>query len=186
MLGDIYLGTALAIFLAIFGWSESILGLSQRTKEKEAEFIKKSKISLTKYIELRKLISNPSNLMGAEYTKKVINILRGTNIGADDREIFDKLRENNHSIAAWESKNKIKKMIISLLFVYLFFFGTLMLLFENNIEPFLFTLDSWIIILQVILFSIIVWGVFIYRTIAKFESEIQNNLNFLILRMQED
>lgn len=182
MLGDIYLGAALAIFLAIFGWSESIFGLSQKTKENEAVFIRKSGLTLSKYIELRKLISHSNNTGQAEYTKRLVNILKGTKIGAGDKGIFDKLRENNIILSSWENFNKVKKLIIGILFIYLFISGTIILLFENGLNPFLTSLNNWIIILQIILFIIICFGVFIYSKISKFETEIQNNLNDLMLR----
>ncbi len=184
MLGDIYLGTALAIFLAIFGWSESIFGLSQRTKEKEADFIRKSKLTFEKYLELKKLISATQKLGQAEYTKKLASILKGTHIGAGDKGTFDKLRENSLTLTQWDKQNKNKKTVLSGLFIYLFIAGTVMLLFENNVTPFFeMSLESWMIIFQSILFIIIIVGALIFNKIRKFEIEIQSNLNYLILRI---
>ena len=68
MLADIYIGSALAIFLVVLGWSETIFGLSQRTKEKEAEFIRRAGLTLGDYLELKRLASTHQGLDQGNYT----------------------------------------------------------------------------------------------------------------------
>lgn len=188
MLGDVYLATALAIFLAIFGWSENIFGLSRETKEKEADFLNKTGLSREKYNELRKLISKADILDPGDYLKKVMILLNGTKLMKGGKKIFDKINQNEKKLIEWEEYNKIKKIFFVVLFIFLFTAGTIILIIENgkisnilnvNFNGF-FTYSNLVAIFQIILFTIIVFGFFLYKKLSDCETYVQNKLNEMI------
>lgn len=187
MLGDIYIASALAIFLAILGWSESIFGLSQRTKEKEAEFIRRAGLTLADYLELKKLTSTYHGLDQGGYTKTLMKIIKNTNIKSGDKNIIERLRNNGSLISSLEKYNFAKKIVVVSLFFYLYISGTVMLLFENALSSDkIVSLNEPVIILQSILFIFTLVGGFIYIKTGSYEKIIQQNLNSLIIQINGD
>ncbi|MEK6927724.1 MAG: hypothetical protein AABX11_04795 [Nanoarchaeota archaeon] len=185
MLADIYLGTALAIFLAIFGWSETIFGLSQRTKEKEAEFMRRAELTPSKYLELRKLVSTNNVTNQGEYTKSLMRILKDTKIKSGDSNILNKLGQNEQLfLPKLENYSFFKKLIACLLFLYLYTAGTIMLIMENSsVTNNLVSLNPEIIVLQSVLLIFVIAGGFVYIKTNKYERNIQLNLNSLIIQI---
>lgn len=189
MLGDVYLATALAIFLAIFGWSESIFGMSQKTKEKEADFITKTNLTPQKYRNLRRLVANYNKIDAGIYLKELMKILKNTNLVVGQKQIFDKIGENEKKIKEWKGYIKTKKIFFTWLFIFLFLAGTTILILEignytnltviiDNISIPLYV--SLSIIFQLILFIMILFGFSIYKKIDSCESYVQNKLNEML------
>ncbi len=176
MLSDVYLAAALAIFLAVFGWSESIFGLSQRTKEKEAEFLAKTGLSKEKYSELRSLVSRSKNADAGKYVKEVMTILKGTNLITGAKIVFDKINQNEKKLAEWEHHNKTKKTFFTILFVFLFIVGTILLVvesspsFNENVQITFVNMSLYnllVVLFQSALFCVLVYGSFIYKRVSE-------------------
>ncbi len=184
MLADIYIGSALAIFLAVLGWSETIFGLSQRTKEKEAEFIRRAGLTLANYVELRKLVLSTYVSDQGEYTKSLMRILRNSNIKSGDKQIIDNLKNNGSLLSNLEKWILAKKIVALLLFLYLYVAGTYMLIMENSLLPNQITsLNQTTIIFQIILLLFVGVSLFIYVKTSGYEKNIQLNLNSLIIKV---
>lgn len=195
MLGEVYLAGALAIFFAVFGWSESIFGLSAKTKEKEAEFLKRTKLTEIKYKRLKNIISKSKELDSGTFLKDIMAILKGTRLFKGGKRVFDTLRENDKSLENLKRLNSYKYSCFVVLFLFLFVAGTTMLIFENSSYTLMritigslgmISLDILLTLsLQLILLIIIIIGFVIYLKIKDTEKKIQNNLNSLI-KMGED
>jgi len=179
MIGEVYLATALAIFIAVFGWSDKIFGLSKETKEKESNFIQGSGLTLNNYRELRRVLKN-KDVDSIAKTKKIVSLLKRSKIRVGDKKIFDKLKENENIFSDLSRINRRKKSFFISLFIYLFFAGSYFLLFE--FIYYLSTLHLYsIIAAQVILLIMISYGGSVYIRINNGEAKIQRNLISLIL-----
>jgi hypothetical protein len=175
MLGEIYIATALAIFLAIFGWSERIFGLSNKHIQSTLSFCEKANLKYKDYVELMHLISQDKTLHPGIFQKKLINILKKSNIKPEDKSIMKSLTENSKSLKELDKRNIYKKYFFIVLFLFLFIGGSILLYLES-IKVYI--LES-MIITQVILFIIVIIGTKIYSNIIKIEGRIQHNLNSL-------
>ena len=188
MLGEIYLAGALAIFFALSGWSESIFGLSTKTKEKELEFLKRTKLTEEKYKKLKNLIAKSKEVDSGKFLKEIISLLRGTRLFKGGKKIFDRLRENDKNLKKLRKYNSHKYVLFIALFLFLFIGGTVMIIFENSIYAINIIIKSLgislhnllIVGLQVVLFVIIMIGFIICSKIKITEKTIQDNLNNLI------
>jgi len=179
MIGDIYLATALAIFIAIFGWSDKIFGLSKEIKEKESNFIHKSGLTLASYTDLKNVIRS-KDLDSIEKTKKIVSLIKKTKIKQGDKKIFDKLEDNNQIFSKLDYWTKYKKAFFIILFLYLFLTGSILMLIET-LENLPELYSNSIIWFQSILFVLTILGALVYSKINKFEGNLQKNLNDLIL-----
>jgi len=179
MIGDVYLATALAIFIAIFGWSDKIFGLSKETKEKEANFIQKAGLTLNSYTDLKNVISS-KNLDSVEKTKKIVSLIKNTKIKQGDKKIFDKLGDNNQVFLKLNHWTEYKKAFFIIIFLYLFLIGSTLMVIET-LENLPELYSNSIIWFQSILLGLIILGTLIYFKINKFEEILQKNLNDLIL-----
>ncbi|MBW2972771.1 hypothetical protein KY346_00080 [Candidatus Woesearchaeota archaeon] len=175
MLGEIYIASALAIFLAIFGWSEKIFGLSSKHIQSILAFCEKAKMSYKNYLELMRLISSDKTAHPGKFQKKLISLLKGSAIKGKDKSIMKKLKENSVNLGKLEKQNRNKKIYFIVLFLFLFIAGSALVLLENFG---LYQLESFIIS-QAVLFIIILFGVSIYTDITNAESKIQANLIIL-------
>lgn len=189
MLGDVYLATALAIFLAIFGWSETIFNLSQKTKEKEADFISKTNLTPQKYRDLRRLIANSKKIDPGVYVKELMKILKDTKLVVGQKLVFNKIEENEKKIKEYKKHIITKKRFFIILFAFLFLAGTIILILESGdyknltivINQISISYITLVMLFQLILFIMILFGFWIYKKINACETYIQNNLNELIL-----
>lgn len=182
MLGEIYIASALAIFLAIFGWSERLFGLSNKNVQTVVSFCDKTKLTHQKYLELVDLIKKEKTLRPGEYMKSIIKILRGSNIKKEDKPVINKLKENGELFRRLEKFIKYKKVYFILLFVYLFIGGTILTYFETvYVTPLVSIIDykklfEPFFVAQSLLFFIIGIGMIIYSKLNAIETEIHNNL----------
>lgn len=188
MLGEIYVASALAIFLAVFGWSDVLFGLSTKTKEKEIEFLKRTKLTEIKYKKLKELVASSEEIDPGKFLKEVMIILKGTKLFKGGKKVFDKLRENDKNLEKLRKYNSHKYALFITLFLFLFIGGTVMLIFENSWQTIEIMIKLWeislhsllIFILQAVLFIMMIIGFNIYLQIREIERNIQDNLNSLI------
>jgi hypothetical protein len=179
MLGEIYIATALAIFLAIFGWSEKLFGLSNKHIQSILSFCEKANLRYKNYLELMRLISQDKTIHAGIFQKRLINILSKSNIKPEDKPIMRILKDNSKSLGELNNKNKYKKNFFVVLFLFLFIGGSILFYLESEKA---YVLES-MIITQSILLIIIAFGTKIYSNIINIESKIQNNLNSLTTQM---
>ncbi len=175
MLGEIYIAAALAIFLAVFGWSEKIFGLSSKHIQSILSFCGKAELKYKEYLELMNLISQDKTLHPGIFQKKLINILSKSNIKPEDKPIMDILKKNSKSLKELNKQNEHKRNFFIVLFLFLFIGGSVIFYSEYLQTYFLESMT----ISQLILLIIIGIGTKIYSNINKIESKIQNNLNSL-------
>ena len=180
MLGEIYVASALAIFLAIFGWSERMFGLSSKHVRMILSFCEKTKLTYQNYIDLMNLIKKEKKMNPGKYLKEIVKILSGSNIKQGDKTIMNKLKENSELLKELDNSNKHKKIYFIVLFIYLFIGGT-SLIYSETYYPYLFLP---IIIVQIILILIIGIGVKIYNNIIDKETKIHNNLMFITTKRE--
>jgi len=180
MLGEIYIASGLAIFLAIFGWSEKIFGLSSKHLEIVLGFCEKTKLSYNNYIALMNLIKKEKSINPGRYAKKLLEILKKSNIQIGDKEIMKILKENRRLLRQFENLNSRKKTFFIVLFLFLFLGGSFLLYSEitspKSFEP--------IFIAQTLLFILIIWGAKIYHNINTKESAIHKNLMLITTKFE--
>jgi hypothetical protein len=181
MLSEIYLGSALAMFLAVFGWSEKIFGLSNKHILFILSFCEKSKISYRKYTDLMKLIAEKKVKNPGRYQKKLVSLLRGSSIQSGDKNILNLLRNNGLCLKKLESQITIKKYYFLFLFLFLFMGGTLLFYLEklNQFN------QANMLIAQVILLFIIIIGILMYNKTSMLENTIESNLNEIITKIED-
>ena len=179
MIGEIYVATALAIFLALFGWSDKIFGLSNKNTQSILTFCAKAKLEYKSYLELMSLISKDKKLHPGTFQKKLVGILSKSNIELEDKPIMKILEENGLLIKSLDSQNKYKKSFFVILFIFLFVGGTILFYFEYSQ---LYVLQS-VVISQAILLILIFVGALIYSTVTRTEEKIQKNLNSLTTKI---
>ncbi|MFH1506002.1 MAG: hypothetical protein ABIE94_03340 [archaeon] len=172
MLGEIYIATALAIFLAIFGWSERLFGLSSKHKNAIVSFCEKTKLTYKKYNELMILISKNKTLKPGRYMIQLVNILKGTLIKKEDKDIMNKFKDNSDFLKKLNESNNHKKTFFIILFSFLFIGGTALIFIESKNTCYF----ESVITAQIILLILIGIGTYIYKGIMDTESKIQNNL----------
>ncbi len=190
MLGDVYLLSALAIFFAIYGWSESIFGLSKETKRKISHFLSKTRLTQEKYNKLKDLVSKAKEMDPGRYLKELMTILKGTTLSKGGKEVFDKLKKNEEELNELSGLDSLKQKLFLSLFIFLFVMGTFISIVENSnllqlqLNIFGISISFYIfliILFQILLFAITLWGFVIFDKTKKHESLIQNNLNDLIM-----
>ena len=172
MIGELYLGSALAIFLAIFGFSEQLFGLSSKNVQLILDFCKKTNLSYNKYTKLIELINKSNMINTGEYTKEMVKLLKDSKIETKDKTITDKLKDNAELINSLNSINFIKKVYFFFLFLFMFFYGSIFIYYEIKLVD----ITSLFVYGQVILLEIIFICMGVYFISTKKEKLIHNNL----------
>jgi hypothetical protein len=182
MIGEIYIASALAIFLAVFGWSEKIFGLSTKHVRLVNSFCEKTGLSYSKYLELMEFIQKKKMPNPGRYMKQLLGILKGSNIQSGDKGIMARLEANSKLLKELDGLNKNKRVYFVALFLYLFIGGSA-LIYLGMYHPQLFEPNLFA---QIILFLIIIQGVEIYYALASKETKIHNNLMDLTTKIGAD
>lgn len=179
MLSEIYITSSIALFIAIFGWSENIFGFSEKTTAKENMFCNKTQISIDKYKKLIALLSKEDKMDSGLFTKQLVPLLKGSKIVTTDHIVASNLKDNYRLMKLWRENNKIKKIFLGILFMFLFIVGTIMTILEISGLP-----NKIIWLSQLDLFIFIIIGYFIYSAIHKIENKIQKNLTTITLYIE--
>ncbi len=191
MLGEVYIASALAIFFAIFGWSNVLFGLSKSIKEKEAEFIRQSGLGYSKYVKLRDLLNN-SPKISSEFTQKLMKIVRNTKLNKDSSEIIKIIEKNEELLKETIPILIMKKIFFLVTTLFLFVAGTFLVYFENILQGqthftiigiYLTEYICYILVFQLILILLLIFGSVVYYISNKKNSKIQEGLEELILRV---
>ncbi len=191
MIGEVYIASALAIFFAIFGWSNVLFGLSKSIKEKEAEFIRQSNLGYSKYIKLRDLLNNPPKV-SSKFTQELMKIVRKTKLNKDGSEIIKIIKKNEELLKETILILRIKKIFFLTTTLFLFVAGTFLVYFENILQGqtyftilgiYLTEYVCYILVFQLVLILLLIFGSVIYYVSNKKNSKIQEGLEELILRV---
>ncbi|MBU4348070.1 hypothetical protein KJ671_01005 [Patescibacteria group bacterium] len=170
MVGEIYITSAMGLFIAAFGWSDKLFGFSRRIIQAELSFCGRISMKYSNYKKLLKVLHTKYKNPGI-YTKDIISLIRGTKLKPGSTEAFKKLKENYLVLKDWKSINEKKKVFFGFLFIFLFVFGTLILIIKND--------PKIIILSQICLLLFIIIGLCIQKKLLNIEHKFENNINAL-------
>jgi len=172
MLGEIYITSAIGLFIAAFGWSDKIFGFSRRIMQAELSFCERISMKYSDYKKLLKTLHTRYENPG-EYTRDIVRLVKGTKLKSGSTEAFRKLKSNYLILEEWKPINHQKKLFFGSLFILFFVLGTFLIVIENS---------SLITVLsQSVILLLLFIGYNIQGNLLKLESKFENNMNALFM-----
>jgi hypothetical protein len=172
MLGEVYITSAIGLFIAAFGWSDKIFGFSRRIIQAELSFCERISMKYSNYQKLLKTLHTKYENPG-EYTQDIIGLVKGTKLKSGSTEAFKKLKNNYLILGKWKPLNHKKKLFFGSLVLSFFILGTLLILIQNSFLVVLFS--------QLFILLLFILGYYLQKSLNQLENKFENNMNALFM-----